>query len=201
MPSSVDILAWASRVANQWRDVAMAWHLALASLVVAAAAGWRPSARLLGGLLVSPLVSVSVLAGISGNPFNALTFALLALVLMPAVLRLSPSSVRIAAGSRLVPGAALVAFGFVYPHFVEPRSWSAFAVAAPLGLIPCPTLSAVIGLTMAFDLTGSKLWSRTLAAFGIAYGVIGLLFLGVWIDAFLLAGGVALMTHSRANGG
>jgi hypothetical protein len=201
MPSSVEILAWATGVANQWRGVAIAWPVALASLLVAVSLGWRPSRRGLGGLLLSPLVSVSALAWMSGNPFNALTFALLAFVLTPAVLRLSPVSVRIAPWSRLAPGAALVAFGFVYPHFVEPRSWIAFVIAAPLGLIPCPTLSAVIGLTMAFDLTGSKLWSQTLAAFGIAYGLIGLLALGVWIDAFLLAGAVLLMTYSSANGG
>jgi hypothetical protein len=58
-------------------------------------------------------------------------------------------------------------------------------VAAPLGLSPCPTLSAVIGLTLMLDLVWSRAWSWMLAAFGAAYGLIGALRLGVAIDVLL----------------
>jgi hypothetical protein len=192
MPPSGEILSWATAVANEWRHLAIWWHAALAGLLAAVVLGWRPSNRLLGCLLLSPLLSVSAVAWASGNPFNGLAFAVLAAALAAVAVGLPIARVRIASWSRLAPGAGLVLFGWVYPHFVESQSWIAFGVAAPLGLIPCPTLSAIIGLTMTFDLLGSRPWSRILAAFGVAYGLIGLLVLGVWIDVFLLAGGVVL---------
>lgn len=192
MPSSVEILAATAAIANQWKPVAIGWHVALALLLAAVLVGWRPSKRLAGFLLLSPFLSVSALAWLSDNPFNGTTLAVLSISLAAVARRLPAERVRIAKWPRVAPGAVLVVFGWVYPHFVEPHSLMSFAVAAPLGLIPCPTLSAIIGLTLMFDLLGSKRWSWILAAFGIAYGLVGLLVLGVGIDFVLLVGGVVL---------
>jgi len=59
-------------------------------------------------------------------------------------------------------------------------------------VIPCPTLSAVIGVTLILGLLESRAWSLTVAVMGFAYGAIGIFRLGVRIDVVLLAGAAAL---------
>jgi hypothetical protein len=199
MPSSSEILDGLTTVALEWRPVAIGWHGALAMFGAAIVLGWRPSKRLAGFLLLSPFMSVSALAWVSGNPFNGVTLVALATALAAIARRLPVGSVQIGSGRHVGVGAVLVAFGWVYPHFVD-VSWTSYAVAAPLGLIPCPSLSAVVGLTLIFDLLRSRPWSLTLATFGIVYGVIGALALGVRIDFVLLAGSVVLgFEASRAD--
>ena len=51
-------------------------------------------------------------------------------------------------GWRRVVGTAMVAFGWVYPHFSSDPSLFAYFYGAPTGLLPCPTLSLVIGLSL-----------------------------------------------------
>jgi hypothetical protein len=81
----------------------------------------------------------------------------------------------------------LVAFGWIYPHFLETGTWTAYLYAAPLGLIPCPTLSAVAGAAIILDGLGSRGWPMTLAVGGAFYGLFGWLRFGVTIDLALLA--------------
>ena len=153
--------------------------------------GWRPSRRLAGAGLVLPLLSVSVLAGISGNPFNGAVFGVAAALLLVLSFRL-PGSVAFGAPWLVALGALLFAFGWLYPHFLEPGSFLRYLYAAPTGLVPCPTLSAVIGLGLMLGGLGSHAWSLTLAVLGTLYGVIGTFRLLVAIDSVLLAGAIAL---------
>jgi hypothetical protein len=92
----------------------------------------------------------------------------------------------------LWPGAALVAFGWTYPHFLPGHHWTVYTYAAPFGLLPCPTLAAVIGLTLVVGMLRSKAWSLTLAAAGFAYGAMGVFSLNVTLDYGLLAGATLL---------
>lgn len=64
------------------------------------------------------------------------------------------------------------------------------------GLVPCPTLSIVIGLALMVGGFGSTAWSLVLGATGIFYGALGAARLGVTIDWVLMAG--ALMISSVA---
>jgi hypothetical protein len=193
MPPPDDILSGLAGIANQWSAVAIAWHVAFGALLLGLAAGWRPSNRLAGACLTVPLLTVSALAWTSGNPFNGGVFAALFLVLAERARRLHPGPVRIASRGRAGAGALLVAFGWAYPHFLVADSWLAYLYAAPLGLIPCPTLSVMVGITLLFRGFGSRAWSVTLAGAGLVYGVIGVLWLGVTIDLFLLFGSIALL--------
>jgi hypothetical protein len=131
-------------------------------------------------------------SGVSGNPFNGATFAALALFLIGIATRLSKEPVNVASSLLLLLGTFLVAFGWTYPHFLTADHWTAYTYAAPFGLLPCPTLSAVIGLTLVLGMLRSKLWSMTLAAAGFAYGAIGVFKLGVTLDYGLLAGATML---------
>ena len=192
MPSPEIILSGAASIANGWRTLAIGWHALLGTFVLAVLVGWRPSNRIAGYLFTAPLLSVSALAWASGNPFNGAMFAALALFLIGIATRLSKEPVDVASSPLLLLGALLVAFGWTYPHFLTADHWTAYTYAAPFGLLPCPTLSAVIGLTLVLGMLRSKLWSMTLAAAGFAYGAIGVFTLGVTLDYGLVAGATML---------
>jgi hypothetical protein len=188
MPSSETILNGLTAIANEWQQLALAWHVWFATLIVALLAGWRPSNRIGGALLIAPVLSVSALAWASGNPFNTAAFAVLAIALATTANRLTNERVRIASSFPVVSGALLVAFGWIYPHFLSTDSWAAYTYASPLGLVPCPTLSVLIGVTLILDRLGSTPWCATLIAAGLVYGAIGVFRLGVVLDYGLLAG-------------
>jgi hypothetical protein len=95
----------------------------------------------------------------------------------------------------------LIAFGWGYPHFLETDRWMMYAYGAPLGVLPCPTLSAVIGATLILGLLGSAMWSITLATTGLVYGAVGVFVLGVQLDYALLAGALVLVGALRGFGG
>ena len=162
------------------------------TLLFALLAGWRPSNRTAGYLLAAPLLSVSALAWASGNPFNGTTFAALALWGISVGSHLSKQPVNVASVRLLVPGTLLVALGWTYPHFLTANDWTAYTYAAPFGILPCPTLSAAIGVTLVLDMLRSRTWSITMAAAGFVYGAIGVFNLGVTLDYGLLAGATVL---------
>ena len=68
MPPSTDILNGLAAIANDRRLVAIGWHSLLGALLLGLVSSWRPLTRDIGLLLVAPLVSVSTLAWMSGNP-------------------------------------------------------------------------------------------------------------------------------------
>lgn len=185
-----DILAGLTMIANEWRFIAVAWHVFFGVLLFALAAGWRPPKRDLSLLLVAPVVSVSAVAWTSTYPFNGITFAPLALLLAVVAARHHTHHVHISPPSRLVPGLLLIAFGWVYPHFVAVDSWLSYLYAAPLGVLPCPTLSMVLGVTLVASL-GSRWWGVLLSTAGAVYGAFGVLVLQVEIDVVLFFGAVA----------
>ena len=193
MPDREQILTGLTTAANHYVALAVAWHAVTLVAIIALAAGWRPSRRLAGSLLAAPLISVSAVAWVSGNPFNGAVFAAasLALIVLAAACT-SRERVSLAPrGSQLV-GAALVAFGWAYPHFLVGRPALDYLIAAPLGVIPCPTLSAVAGAALMARGLESRAWCGTLAAFAGFYAVFGMARLGVWIDVGLLVGAVSL---------
>jgi hypothetical protein len=192
MPPREAILEGLVTIANDWRTYAVAWHLVVAGLFLAVWVGRRPTNHVLERLLALPLMSVSGLAWISGNPFNGTMFAILALMLVGAARRLPEHAIDRAPRTLLTSGALLVGFAWIYPHFLRADSWTEYLYAAPLGLLPCPTLSAVIGLALMFNLSRSTVWSAVLAGAGLLYGTIGVFRLGVTLDYVLLAGATIL---------
>ena len=191
MPSPDTILAGLSPIGNQWRWLATTWHLLLGALMVALAAGWRPSLRLTGSLLVAPLLSVSLVAWLSGNPFNGTLFAILSALLVAMVVRVADVVVRPASPGWLALALAFVAVGGTYPHFLETHSWTTYVYASPFGTLPCPTLLVVIGGTLIFPNLGSTSWRMVLALAGLLYGGIGVFRLEITLDwSLLLAAGV-----------
>jgi hypothetical protein len=88
-------------------------------------------------------------------------------------------------------GVALMSFGVVYPHFVDADSWLVYLYASPFGLIPCPTLAFVCGVTLMAG--GFSSWfGGLIAAMSMMYGVMGVWRLGVPLDWPLVAAAVVL---------
>jgi hypothetical protein len=191
------ILAAASAISNEWRGVATAWHAIYAVMVVAMVYRAIPAAAVASGLAGSA-ISVAVLAWWSGNPFNATVFVVAGIIMLWLAIRMRSTAIVLGSRSAIVAGILLVAFGAVYPHFLAATSWTAYLYQAPLGLMPCPTLSAIAGVTLLMDGFGSKAWSRLVALLATFYGVIGVLVLGVAIDLVLIAAAVMLWAGPAA---
>lgn len=191
MPDPADIVTGLAQISSRYWPVALAFHLAVLAGVVAAWRWWRPSNRTVARLLVVPLGSVSLFAALGSNPFNAAVFLIVSVAAFATATRMEGSAVRGGTLSALA-GAAMIAFGLVYPHFRPEGSGLAELYRAPVGLLPCPTLSLVIGLTLFLGGFGSRAWAGLLAAAGLFYGVFGAFRLGVRIDALLILGALAL---------
>jgi hypothetical protein len=164
MPSSDEILDGLTYIANSWSGIAVAWHIAVGCLLAALIVGWRPRRRQLSLILTLPLVSVALFAWLTHNPFNGTLFALGAVALGIIGARLSDIPMQRASNPAALIGLATIAFGWVYPHFLEDGSAVRYLYAVPTGLIPCPTLSVVVGFALLASGLGSRAWSLTLAA-------------------------------------
>jgi len=198
MPSAAEILDGLSAIANQATGVAVAWHILIATALVALASGWRPSQRTARLLVGTPLASVAAVAIAFANPFNGLLFAASALAMTALAMSGDRRPVSAGAGWTGGIGAAMIAFGWVYPHFVAGPSF-AYLYAAPVGLVPCPTLAAAIGFALLGNGLGSRAWGLTLAAVGLFYGLFGVLRLAVFLDIGLVGGAIALIIDSRRS--
>jgi hypothetical protein len=196
MPESAQILNGLAAIANTQTLLAIVWHVILAALVVSVLFGWRPSRRLGGTDLAVPLLSVSLMAWRYGNPFNGAVFVIFAVVLALIGLRLPEKPVEKAPFWAMALGAVMLAFGWVYPHFLVGAPWWRYLYQAPTGLIPCPTLSAVVGLALLAGGFSSRAWSIVLGILGIFYGLFGAFRLGVQIDLVLAAGSIALTAYA-----
>jgi hypothetical protein len=123
-------------------------------------------------------------------------------VLVAAAVLFPNSAVRRASFAWVAPGVAFVVFGGTYPHFLLADSWSTYVYASPFGILPCPTLSIVIGSTLIFSNLGSASWNAALALTGLLYGVIGVFRLGLVLDSgLLLASGVLAVAWARDAAG
>lgn len=199
MPTSEEILAGLGLITNDWRLLAVAWHGFFAAVVVVLIAGVRPARRIVGALLVLPLISVSVLAWVHGNPFNGSVFALGGLALLVLAVGLGRDAVEVSRWPLAVPGSVMAGFGWIYPHFLDDATTVEFLYSAPTGLIPCPTLSIVVGFTLVLGGMGSRAWCLVLAVMGLFYGVFGSIGLGVTID-WVLAMGASVTAYAGLAG-
>jgi hypothetical protein len=201
MPEPAKILEGLEAIANELWPVAVLWHVLAAAALIAVVGGWRPSRRLIAVLLVLPVASVAIAAWTGANAFNGLTFAVLALALGGIGLRLPRLPPAPAPAWARLAGIGMAAFGLVYPHFTHTSSPVGYLYAAPTGLVPCPTLSLAIGVTLLADGLGSRAFALALAAAGLFYGILGVARLGVTLDLGLVAGAGLLLARGLTPSG
>jgi hypothetical protein len=161
--------------------------------VIALALGFRPERRVMGILLCLPLISVSVFSWIAGNPFNGTLFALISIALIILSLRLPGGRIQVGPIWMIITGTLITAFGWTYPHFLQASSFWPYLIAAPVGLIPCATLSITIGLAIVLMGLNSRAWSLVLGVSGLVFGLTGAMWLGVQIDWILFIGAAILV--------
>jgi hypothetical protein len=193
MPTVEQILLRLGEIANNWRLLAIFWHAYFAALAIALVLAVRPSKRLAGLLLALPLLSVSAAAWASANPFNGIIYAVIGILFIAFSARLPRQNVQLAPLWILIPGVILFLFGWVYPHFLETSSFLTYLYSAPIGLIPCATLSIVIGLFLILNGLGSQALSLILGLAGLFYGITGVFQLKVMIDWVLLLGAIMIL--------
>ena len=185
------ILASAAAIAAEWRWLAIAWHAVFAFVLIAVLAFKIRDRRAIALTAALPFTTVAALAWWSGNPFNGTVFAVLAITLLAIAARLPASPIAMGAPWAVGAGACCCAFAWSYPHFLSGPSTQYF-YAAPLGLLPCPTLALGVGLSLITQSFGSVRWAIVVSAVALTYGVIGVFALGVTIDWALIAGAAML---------
>jgi hypothetical protein len=139
------------------------------------------------------LLSVSAAAWKAGNPFNGTVFLLAAVATIVLASR-SDRAVTMASTGRMILGGGMIAFGWLYPHFLEGDDDLRYLWAAPLGLIPCPSLSLTLGVLLLLEAPAPRTLLRLLGGLGAFYGLLGWLWLGVTVDVALLVGSSILLS-------
>jgi hypothetical protein len=192
MPGAADILDGLSAIASQATLVAVAWHILIGTALLALLGGWRPSQRTARLLIGLPLASVAAVAIAFANPFNGLLFTASAGAMTALAMRGDRRPVYLGSAWTYAIGLVMLAFGWVYPHFLDGPAID-YLYAAPVGLVPCPTLAVASGFALLGNGLGSRAWALTLAAVALTYGLFGVLRLGVFLDIPLAIGAMALV--------
>lgn len=191
MPSSSEILSQLSFLAQSYIWLAVLWHLAVFGVM--ARKGWRPRQRHAAQILLLPLMSVSVLGWIHGNPFQGLAFLILTFILGMISLQLAQRPVSLHRKWTFPVGIFALLYALVYPHFLEGKSAWLYLFAAPVGVVPCPTLTLVFGFSLLFSGFYSRAWQGVCALTGLFYSLFGIFVLGVWLDLGLLLVTVSML--------
>lgn len=192
MIKAQEILNGLQRIANEYSTIAIIWHTVFYLIIIALLAKWHPSNRFLATLMCLPLLSVAILAYVSGNPFNGTIFSILSLLILYFGLKTSSQSISNSQWVFFITGIIMVVFGLIYPHFID-KSLMKYLFSTPVGLIPCPTLSIIIGFVLIFNAFGSQAINLIFIVSGLFYGIVGVLKLGVYIDLFLIFGSLTLL--------
>jgi hypothetical protein len=193
MLKSEDIVNGLQTIVNDYSTFAIVWHAVFYFLLLALIARWQPSDRLLGILICLPILSVAIFAWLSGNPFNGILFSILAILIIIFGFKASNQPIHFSQVPFMVIGILMIVFGLVYPHFIDAGSFLKYFYASPVGLIPCPTLSVLIGFLLLYNGFGSQSIILTFIAFGLFYGLFGMFKLAVHLDVFLILGSIALL--------
>ncbi len=199
MPSAAEVLARLTMAASQYVAVAIGWHIVVLTVSLALVTRrFLPSARAATLALTTPLVSVAVVGFLSHNSFNGVLFGAAAIVLALLAVRARGRDGTSSPPVGAAIGIGAIVLGVTYPHFVAAETVLDFFYAAPTGVVPCPTLLVVIGFALLGGGFGARAWSIVLAAFGLFFGLTGVLWLGVTLDVALVVAASALLVEALA---
>lgn len=200
MPSSEEILSGLFEIVSKYHMYALFWHILFYLLIIILFSGWKPTNKILSVILSFPLFSVSIFAWISGNPFNGFMFAFFGLVLLISGLRNTNQKVTVENSFYKYFGILTIIYGLAYPHFIPDASTLTYFYSSPIGLVPCPTLSTIIGFAIFYNGFNSKKWSISLCILGLIYGFVGVFRLNVLLDIGLLLAAVILILQTYKAG-
>jgi len=200
MPTKAEILDGLRSISNNYTLISIYWHIVISvTILLLLLVLWRPTNRMAGMLLSLPFITVALLAWFNGNPFNGVLFSILAIFSLVNGLNLSQKEVEFSSWPYRLAGILLLLFGMCYPHFLDADSVWEYLYAAPIGLIPCPTLSMAIGVALIYNGFNSNPLKIILLCFGFFYGLFGIFKLGVFLDFGLLSGTFVLLIQYLLN--
>jgi hypothetical protein len=189
-----NILSSLQFLANEYVDLSIAWHVLVVFVLVLAIYNKKLSGKLSYGICGFLFLSVSLMAAVVINPFNFVIFLALAFVFLRKSVFQSHSELYLRRQTFNEASAyILILSGLVYPHFLS-GNVLLYLIAAPIGIIPCPTLLVTSGFMLLFSITHTKL-HYVLIAVNVFYGVIGVFFLGVALDVMLILSAVIQYWH------
>jgi hypothetical protein len=194
MPSPEQILAASTMIANRWLPLAVAWHVVIA-VVITLIFTRQLSRRTIAAVLTVAMASVSLMAWSVNNPVNGGVFALMAVAQGWITTRTRTATAAPTAGALMIIGALSVAFGWFYPHFLPDRSPWTYSYAAPMGLLPCPTLAMIAGVALMSGVLETRARALLIGLAALIYGLIGVIVLGVSIDLMLIAAAIVVLAN------
>lgn len=145
----------------------------------------KPKRLLFDGMIAAVVLSVSAVSIASGNPFNFITFLLLSFFAVLELFKGRTVIDRPRWNVRTVACLAVALFGLWYPHFVEANP-AMMLLVSPLGALPCPTLTVVLALVNLYYPNVHKGFFTALTAFGLFYGITGVVMMKVYMDIPLM---------------
>ncbi len=193
MPKTEEIINGLQTIVNDYSTFAIIWHALFYLILVALIFKWQPSNKLMGILICIPILSVAAFAWLTGNPFNGVLFSLMTILILIFALKASDEPVNVSQVPFMIIGILMIVFGLIYPHFINANSILKYLYASPVGLIPCPTLSILIGFLLLYNGLGSQSLTLTFIVFGLFYGLFGAFKLSVYLDIFLIFGSISLL--------
>jgi hypothetical protein len=199
MPTANEILLSLQFLANKYVEMSIAWHVIIVFVIILAIYNKKINTKLYLGICGFLFLSVSLMAAIVMNPFNFLFFLLLAIVFLRKSLLQVHSHLHFKRQTvSKVFAYLLILSGLIYPHFLGPEILVYF-MAAPVGIIPCPTLLVTSGLTLLFTIPDIKL-NYFLIPANVFYGAIGVFFLAVTLDIILLLAAIIQFSELYKKG-
>lgn len=134
-------------------------------------------------LTLSGSVLINAICG--GNKFHIITFALIFLTILFGIITNNEQFNRPEKNINTVFSIIFLIIGIWYPEFVEANALTYFFVS-PMGIVPCPTLIAIIGL-MSLYYDKVKIIQFMIIFMGSIYGIIGTFVFKVYFDIWLIA--------------
>lgn len=186
--NSVNMLNYLSMVSNKNIFVNICMHLIvignIASIYLLKESKFKKYIN--NGTILILFLSVVINAVVYGNPFHAVTFGILSVMELFVLVTSKNQINKPIKGVRTIISFSFIFIALWYPEFVKANLIEYFLVS-PIGVVPCPTLIAALGILNLYYPKVSKLQFILTIFFGMIYGIIGTFKFGVYLDLSLIA--------------
>lgn len=184
---SEKILTYLSMISNKSIMLNLIMHIVVLAAVISVFVIKKEKVRkaIVNSSITILFLSVTINALIYGNPFHLIAFLTLS-VFAGVELFTGKNKFKVPRMNiNTIVSFALIAIGLWYPEFVN-ASKLQLLILSPVGIVPCPTLLAAIGiLGLSFPQVNKPQYSITIAA-GMVFGIIGTFAFKVYLDSALL---------------
>lgn len=151
------------------------------------------------GTILILFLSVTINAVVYGNPFHAITFGILTVIAVFQLVRGKNPIDMPEKGMKMIIAITFIIIGLWYPEFMNVNMIK-YLMVSPTGIVPCPTLITTLGMLNLYYPKVNKLQFIVTVCFGVIYGFIGTIKLGVYLDLSLIAIAIYSIYNIMPNG-